>query len=41
MPTSNVDFVFRSSHPGVFLGKGVLKICSNFKESTHAEVRFQ
>ena len=22
--------IFRSSHPGVFLGKDVLKICSNF-----------
>ena len=24
--------IFRSSHPGVFLGKGVLKICSKFTE---------
>ena len=32
---------FRSSHPEVFLEKGVLKICSNLQENTHAEVRFQ
>ena len=26
----NDIFSFRNSHPGVFLGKGVLKICSKF-----------
>ena len=25
----------------VFLGKGILKICRNLKENTHAEVQFQ
>ena len=27
---------FRSSYPEVFLGKGVLKICSKFTRNTHA-----
>ena len=31
--------VVRNSHPGVFLGKGVLKIFSK-QENIHAEVRF-
>ena len=31
---------FWSSHPEVFLGKGVLKICSKFTGNTHAEVWF-
>ena len=31
----------RSTPPEVSLGKSVLKICSKFKENTHAEVRFQ
>ena len=28
----------RSSHPEVFLEKGVLKICENLQEKTHAKV---
>ena len=32
--------IFRSSHLGVFLGKGVLRICSKFTGSTHAECDF-
>ena len=32
---------YRSCHPEVFLGKGVLKICSRLTEDTYAEVRFQ
>ena len=32
---------YRSSRPDIFLGKGVLKICSKFTENTHAEVEFQ
>ena len=30
---------YRSSHPEVFLGKGVLKICSKLQHNTHTEVR--
>ena len=37
--------LFRSSHPDVFLGKGVLKVfwkyAANLQENTHAEVWFQ
>ena len=33
--------LIRSSHPKVFLRKGVLKICSKFTEKTHAQVWFQ
>ena len=32
--------IFRNSHSEVFLRKGVLKLCSNLQENTHAEVRF-
>ena len=31
----------RSSHPEVFLGKGVLKYAPNLQRNTHAEVCFQ
>ena len=33
--------LFRSSHPEVFLGKDILKICHKFADKTHAEVRFK
>ena len=33
--------LFRSSHPEVFLGKDILKICRKFADKTHAEVRFK
>ena len=33
--------LFRSSHPEVFLGKDILKICRKFADNTHAEVRFK
>ena len=30
----------RNTPPEVFLGKGVLKICSKLQEKTHTEVQF-
>ena len=33
--------IYRSSHPEVFLGKGVWKCAANLQQNTHAEVRFQ
>ena len=39
MKLGNRLYIYRSSHPGLFLRKGVLKICSKFTES-HAEVWF-
>ena len=39
---SKLSVKSRSSHPEMFLGKSVLKICSKFTgEKTHAEVWFQ
>ena len=32
---------YRSSRPGVFLGKGVLNNASNLQEKTYAEVGFK
>ena len=30
--------MYKVNPPEVFLGKGVMKICSNLQENTHAEV---
>ena len=38
---SALVFSSKSSHPEVFIGKGVLKICSKFTGKRPVEVRFQ
>ena len=35
------EIIYRSSHSGVLLVKGVLKICSKLTENAHVKVWFQ